>query len=322
MDKVWFQHCISGLLSLSGIQQNDLRDVCERYPYQANMRYILGLKATSTQHKNKSGLNPEALDVPDRKALFLQLGLGPILPNLELDKGLETQKTMIGTASTEKPNLRAERLLLLPKYVKPETAIEEIEEYEDELAGLEDRLLAHFSEDYIKEQQNAMDMSEREKSSPPPKMPLLDKINKSLNQSAFGQNVSAQSPIKTGFIQWLEQFKFTATSATILQDSPEIPASLVDVTPKDETIIGDTHTEKKDSTGSKKKKKKRKEAKLLAKASVKKSNEIATETLAALLARQGHHEQALAMYERLILLFPEKKSTFAAQIAKIKRKQI
>lgn len=322
MDKVWFQQCISGLLSLSGIQQNALLDVCGRYPYQANMKLILGLKSKPDLRITKSTFLSEAIDIPDRKALFFQLGRGPNDTYSNLDKAIQVENALIGSDSTEKPNLRAERLLLLPKYVKPETVIDEIEEDEDELAGLEDRLLAHFSEDYIKEQQNAMDMSDREKSSPPPKTPILDKINKSLDRSAFGLKVSTHSPIKSGFIQWLDQFRLKTTSPITAQDNPATPGPHHDMESHEELNLTGSVIGKKDSSEIKKKKKKRKEAKLLAKASVKKSNEIATETLATLLARQGHHEQAIVMYERLILLFPEKKSTFAAQIAKIKRKQI
>lgn len=46
--------------------------------------------------------------------------------------------------------------------------------------------------------------------------------------------------------------------------------------------------------------------------------EIVSETLAKLLARQGHKEEAIAMYEKLILKFPQKERTFAAAIEKLK----
>lgn len=56
----------------------------------------------------------------------------------------------------------------------------------------------------------------------------------------------------------------------------------------------------------------------MAERSVKEKEEVASETLADLLARQGHVAKALEMYERLCLLFPEKKATFAARIENLK----
>lgn len=53
--------------------------------------------------------------------------------------------------------------------------------------------------------------------------------------------------------------------------------------------------------------------------SVQEKEGLVSETLAAILARQGQTEKAIKMYERLILLFPEKSAYFAAQISKLKR---
>jgi hypothetical protein len=61
-------------------------------------------------------------------------------------------------------------------------------------------------------------------------------------------------------------------------------------------------------------------AREMAKRSVEEKEDIISETLAALLARQGHSQRAIAMYEKLGLIFPEKSSFFALQIEKLKRK--
>lgn len=45
---------------------------------------------------------------------------------------------------------------------------------------------------------------------------------------------------------------------------------------------------------------------------------LATETLAKILAVQGQTEKAIEMYKQLILIFPEKKTYFAAAIEKLK----
>lgn len=59
-------------------------------------------------------------------------------------------------------------------------------------------------------------------------------------------------------------------------------------------------------------------AQQLAERSVSENKDVISETLARLLAKQGHKEKALAMYQRLCLAFPEKSAYFAAEIEKLK----
>jgi hypothetical protein len=59
-------------------------------------------------------------------------------------------------------------------------------------------------------------------------------------------------------------------------------------------------------------------AQMLAERSVSENKDVLSETLAKIYAAQGHKERAIAMYERLILAFPEKSENFAAAIQKLK----
>ncbi len=61
-------------------------------------------------------------------------------------------------------------------------------------------------------------------------------------------------------------------------------------------------------------KKKKRRMHPIAESSIQPNNEIATETLAKLLTLQGKKEEGIAMYNQLILLFPEKSAYFAHQI--------
>lgn len=60
-------------------------------------------------------------------------------------------------------------------------------------------------------------------------------------------------------------------------------------------------------------------AQLLAEKSVAENKDVISETLAKLFVKQGYRDKAIAMYERLILAFPEKSAYFAAEIDKLKK---
>jgi tetratricopeptide (TPR) repeat protein len=62
-------------------------------------------------------------------------------------------------------------------------------------------------------------------------------------------------------------------------------------------------------------------AEKVAQKSLELSNEIVTETLAAIYAKQGHWEQAIAAYQKLSLKFPQKQTYFAAIIEELKTKK-
>ncbi len=55
--------------------------------------------------------------------------------------------------------------------------------------------------------------------------------------------------------------------------------------------------------------------------SVRENQQLASETFAELLLRQGQYEKASQVYERLILIFPEKTAFFAAKIENIKNRK-
>jgi hypothetical protein len=70
-----------------------------------------------------------------------------------------------------------------------------------------------------------------------------------------------------------------------------------------------------------KKEKKKSKVEIIAEHSIEKSDEIISEGLANILVKQGHIDDAISMYRKLILNFPDKSAYFALQIEKIKIKQ-
>jgi len=59
-------------------------------------------------------------------------------------------------------------------------------------------------------------------------------------------------------------------------------------------------------------------AEAIVSASIRENQDLATETLAEIFLRQGQKVKAVEVYERLILIFPEKTAFFAAKIENIK----
>ena len=58
----------------------------------------------------------------------------------------------------------------------------------------------------------------------------------------------------------------------------------------------------------------------LGKMSITENDSLDTETLAIVLEKQGKWEKAIAIYEKLIVKYPEKSSTFAIRISELKMK--
>ncbi len=71
----------------------------------------------------------------------------------------------------------------------------------------------------------------------------------------------------------------------------------------------------------KKKKKKPSQVEISAKESITKNNEIVSETLATILTSQGHFDQAIGMYKKLIHLHPEKQEYFNDKIDELEKKK-
>jgi len=116
------------------------------------------------------------------------------------------------------------------------------------------------------------------------------------------KNKSAdQAPEDGQFTNWLESLK---KSKRLKEDKSDAPP-----------LHPDGLTRKKKKKKKKKKGKKRK--KLLEFGS--KQEDIISETLAELMAKQGYTDKAIEMYNRLSLLFPDKNAYFATKIEELQK---
>lgn len=141
------------------------------------------------------------------------------------------------------------------------------------------------------------------------------------------------------FISWLAAYRSAPLSEKQdEQEGPEVGSKIPEAqeamaqplkgeSTDEEITIGDDEstdrkkgTKRKKESDSKKKKEKKRPLKKLIEKSIIQDQDIASEPLADLLARQGHTNQAIQMYERLRLIFPEKSAFFAQKIKKLKKK--
>lgn len=304
MDRLWFHQCIQGLFSLVAIRTRDVREFVEQHPYQSNIR-LIEAQQDALDHPGVNQIK-SAYHLPDRSVLFQPLTerYSPAMIPLSSPERRAELVLVEGTPTnpsepkTEHPVLQHPRSL--PVYVREEQDVE-IEDEETELGwkNLEERLQEEVpGEEPIDEPV----MSTGDEEPPAPavqdrdRISIFDRFDTHIDASRFG--AVAKREEHADFVSWL-------TGLNRKNAEPVVP--------------DDEKRRDKESGKSKKKKNKaKKEAKRLAKRSVQKKRAVATETLAELLTRQGHHQDAIDMYERLCLIYPEKKSIFAARIEMIK----
>ena len=178
------------------------------------------------------------------------------------------------------------------------------------------------------------------------KLGYLDSKEETITEDSV-QPLEASAPApKTSFKSYLDQFQPPPGVIEDLETEDEI-TNVIDEALEEEKeeiglmfikkkkkskkkkkkLISKIKTKKKDKEArkmkkdKKEKKKKKKKAKVIAEAnkSVQHSDDILSETLAELLAKQGSRKKAIRMYKRLSLIFPKKSSFFAKKIAKLKK---
>ena len=127
-----------------------------------------------------------------------------------------------------------------------------------------------------------------------------DHLGHQAPQETVGETTSPYS-------KWLKSLKkpsIKISSFALGTENPTPASDNQEITPKSEA--------KRKKTSKKKKKKKKSKGLLI-------NEEVYSETLADLLAEQGHSKKAIKMYKQLSLIFPEKSALFAVKIEKINR---
>ncbi len=121
-----------------------------------------------------------------------------------------------------------------------------------------------------------------------------------------------QTPLThQAFSEWVSHFQ-----PPVLEASPAKPISEKMVSPLPAT---DFLEEEADEPADKESPKTSGLAQQLAERSVAENQDVISETLAKLYAKQGYRDKSAQMYARLALLFPDKSAYFAAEIDKLKK---
>jgi tetratricopeptide (TPR) repeat protein len=338
-------------LFLHQISYQELKTLSLQYPYCQNLHLLLLKKSLLDNHQDQEqNLERAAASSVDRTHLFHQLKAidaslvaedsfllsdeylelkdlnqaGPSMEMLEAEAEKEAQK-VLELENIPAPAGPPEEILLF----EDDSFSEEDFQFPPELVDLAPAQEVHayyLGDDTIstlaafagilpelKVQKSKPSRSKKRLASRKPVLtsrPLLHKL-KQLDAQHRGQiSPSAAPPAapskrkprpqpKKSFNSWLEQFQ-----------EPAIKSQL------DEIM---EHKKLEEVKKESKKIKKRKHQMLqIAIKSITENQEVASETLAELLVRQGRYDKAIEMYKRLLLLFPEKSDYFASKIDNLK----
>lgn len=312
---------------LGRITYQELKTLTLSYPFSANLRTLLVLKSSQVDHPEKGrNLALASLFSPSRTRLFQLMA-----PKIAIVRFSET----------------AEEVLEL----KPLATVEQKMEAVLQEKTAENRLAAELPDPFFKKLPDVF--SEKKEADQPFSTPIFEseKAKKpafeiqskagletrfeAINQEELAVVKSGFEPAKSlskmDFQAWSNQFllpvlkRKLADNQSVKSKTEEAAVVLKNVEPAAEPVLSKEKpttpkaAESTSKTESRLEKEREAIVKKLVKASILEKDEIVSETLAKLLIRQGYKEKAAAMYEKLMLVFPEKNATFAAEIEKIGR---
>lgn len=288
MDSKSFYKNLNPLATFDKFATDELLKIQEEYPY-FQLASIISLKAVK-QNKTtyyKSHLAKVATKVISREVLFDFL-----YP--EYQQAIETKvepivaKKEVVVSEPQKPvskTVEANELInTAPSKIEPSKDIKSKSELMEEVK-------ARLSE--IKVESKTTEKShiskEKESTEVNPKKITSEKENNSLDKEKPAKHASLSKPKKE--IKPIDRGSYSNIIANFIKTNPSINR------PEDKTYDEEI---------------------ALANKSLEESYDLVSETMAELFVKQGHIKKAIKVYEKLILISPEKSTYFAARILKLK----
>ncbi len=337
------------------LSYEELKSLAMQYPYCANLHYLLLEKSQLDQNKElEHNLKTASFYSQDRTALRDLMGkLKTVFEKeesfdlnedyLEL-RDLSSLKEEPASLFSERSDAEApqKKEELFPDLPLPATDQKEEKttpkQAGEELEAIFDSLMTSFSSPNLSEE----DTQEKDEQTPDARPHEQEPTPESPEKSEALSDTTAPETHKAFTLHEEEENTTETPLKSTTMETPEYhpqdPSGKPSPTPKTsfsswvqqfqpahiKVQLHELMESKKreDAIEALKRKKKKKKIKdkmvLFAEQSLKDSTDLASETLAELLVAQEKYDKAIQMYERLILIFPEKSTYFAEKIKNLK----
>lgn len=303
---------------MGNVTYQEMKTLTLNYPFSSSLRVLLLLKSVQEKHWEKGhNLAMASVYAPDRNRLFCLMS-----PKMGVVKVSEKISAPIEAVLELKPLATAEQEIAARKAAEVEVE-QKTAPAQAKVAELP--IFFEKNETVFKENTSAFQPVRIEKILPASTEGLGEK-----SEHIDAPKSLPPQPKPFVFSEWIGQFnlpvlpkKAARISAKAIDNQPVAAPKAVSIKPEKTDPIVEEKPDpiilKKTESTLDPEKEREAAVKKLVKRSVKEKEEITSETLAKLYARQGYKEKAVAMYRKLMLVFPDKSATFAAEIEKLGR---